>query len=261
MYCMHVDVLKVMMAWTCIEARSKESIVTKFLQTLCWTISDVPAPLEAPVSTIPTWGIIIPARLLFLLAVTAFFVGNYYLEECKHLDDGSWVPRLVIWLCSSCWDEDSVDAWLHFHQGLARHSQTRDCSLVYVSMSTHSRSKTNCYCWFTNTQAQLPFLSFLFEPVPGLFPIAVVTWQNWLWLGNNWVERRKMTQPGPFMSPFCKKAVESGLIWDLRFRTAHFKADSAKNKNIWLHQSRSEVKGACQGTKISMGANFATLVL
>lgn len=73
------------------------------------------------------YGIIIPARLLFLLAVTAFFIGNYYWEECQHLEDGSWVSQEI-------------------HRPL---------------------------------RAQLPFLSFLFEPFPGLFPVTVEEETAW----------------------------------------------------------------------------------
>jgi len=73
------------------------------------------------------YGIIIPARLIFLLAVTAFFIGAYYLEECKHLENGSWVSEDI-------------------HKPVIAH---------------------------------LPLLSFLFEPVPGLFPVAVEDEAAW----------------------------------------------------------------------------------
>ncbi|CAK9113016.1 unnamed protein product [Durusdinium trenchii] len=73
------------------------------------------------------YGIIIPARLLFLLAVTAFFIGNYYWEACRRLDDGSWVSQEI----------------------------------------------------HTPKRAQLPFLSFLFEPFPALFPVAVEEEAAW----------------------------------------------------------------------------------
>eukprot|EP00439_Symbiodinium_sp_Y106_P086531 s100_g33.t4 len=65
------------------------------------------------------YGYIIPARLCFLLAVTAFFLGNYYLEACIRLEDGSW-----------------------------------------VSKDLHLPRSDN-----------LPFLTFLFEPFPRLFPV------------------------------------------------------------------------------------------
>lgn len=65
------------------------------------------------------YGYIIPARLCFLLAVTAFFLGNYYLEACIRLEDGSWVSKDL-------------------------HLPRSD---------------------------SLPFLTFLFEPFPRLFPV------------------------------------------------------------------------------------------